>query len=432
MITEEDHLLRSGSALSPMDVRRPPARRRPALLVAVLAMAAVIGATVALSRMDPAPPVIDRDSVWLDVVRRGEMVRDVEGVGTLVPQDVRLIAASAPAVVMRVLVAPGALVSAHTRLAELDSPELALLALDAERELGAAAAALAALRAATNDARLSQASVVATLRSDVEDAKLRAAADEALHARGYLSTLEQRTTASRAEQLGARLVLEDERRRALTGDAASAVAAQQAQVARLREIAALRSRALDALVVRAGVDGVLVALPLEVGQRVFAGDLLAKVARPDHLKAELRIAEAQAQDVAVGQRARIDAHTSVVEGRVSRIAPVVRGGSVVVDVEISAALPDGARPDMGITGVIEIERLANVLFVGRPASAATGGRASLFKLAPDGASALRTDVQLGRAAARTIEVTAGLNEGEQVILSDLSRVRDDAARLVLE
>lgn len=406
----------------PVDIPRAPVKRTGryvayGLLVAVT----VAGATVGLRRLRAAAPTVERGTVWPDTVRRGPMVREVLGQGTLVPEEIRWIAARTSARVERVLVKPGAAVKADTVLLELSNSDVELQALEADRQLAQSQAELANLQATLNSQQLAQQSAVATIGSDLADARRRALADEALHKKGFLSELEQGQTLGRATELAGRLEFEKKRLAAQSQGIAAQVAAHRAQVERLRSIAEFRRKEVEGLKQRAGVDGVLQELSLQPGQAVAAGALLAKVAKPDRLKAEVRIPETQAKDVQIGCKAVIDTRNGVVPGHVTRVDPAAMAGTVLVDIALDGPAPAGARADLNIEGTIEIERLASVLFVGRPASGQPGTTVGLFKIEADGVHAERVSVKLGRSSVKSIEILGGLQEGDRVILSDMSQ-----------
>lgn len=405
----------------PVDIARAPVPRARRPLAALAGVLLALGTGVALRQMQPAAPSVERAAVWLDTVRRGAMVREVFGHGRLVPVDVRWLTARHAAQVERVLVAPGSAVRADTVLLVLHSSEIELEALEAERELSRARAELVQLEEQLRAQGLAQQSVIATLDSELGEAARRARADEELARRGFLSALEQEQTLGREQQLARRLQLEQQRLAAVTRGSGAQLQAQHAQIERLRSIAQVRRSELDALAVRAGVDGVLAELALEQGQSVASGAPLAKVVRPERLQAEVRIPETQASDLNIGQRAAIDTRNGVVVGHVTRIDPAVQAGTVRVDVAFAGPLPPGARPDLNVEGIIELERLPQVLFVKRPARGVPGTNASLFRLTADGDHAERVAVRLGRSSRELIEIEAGLREGDRVILSDLSQ-----------
>jgi RND family efflux transporter MFP subunit len=390
-------------------------------LYAIVVTAVVVAASVGLRRLRVAAPTVERGTVWMDTVQRGPMVREVLGQGTLVPEEIRYIAAKTNARVERVLVKPGATVKADTVILELTNSDMQLQALEADRQLAQSQAELANLQATLNSSKLAQQSIVATIGSDLADARRRALADEALAKKGFLSELEQGQTKGRADELDGRLEFEKKRLVAQTQGMAAQVAAQKAQVERMRSIAEFRRKEVEDLKLRAGVDGVLQELALQPGQAVAAGAALAKVARPDRLKAEVRIPETQAKDVIIGLKATIDTRNGVVPGHVVRIDPAATAGTVLVDVTLDGPLPAGARPDLNIEGTIEIERLASVLYVGRPAFGQPGATVGIFRLDGDGSHAERASVKLGRSSVKSVEILSGLKEGDKVILSDMSQ-----------
>jgi multidrug efflux pump subunit AcrA (membrane-fusion protein) len=405
-----------------MDVARTPRKKgRRYAAYGALSACLLVGATFGLRRLRAAAPTVDAGTVWRDIVKRGSMLRDVQGQGTLVPEDIRWISAVAPARVERIVVKPGAQVKEDTVLCELINPDLQLAALEAERQLAGAQAELVQLEASLSSQRLAQESTVASLKSEAGDARRRATADEELAKKGFLSELERGQSRDKASELSGRMDFEQKRLSALAQGHSAQVAAQKQQVERLRSIAEFRKREVDGLKVRAGIVGVLQELPLQVGQSVTAGALLAKVAKPDKLKAEVRIPETQAKDVQIGQRAEIDTRNGIIPGRVSRVDPAVQGGTVKVDVELTGPLSSGARPDLTVEGTIELERLENVLFVGRPAFGQPNSTIGLFRMESDGEMAVRTAVKVGKSSVKSIQVVGGLKEGDQVILSDMSQ-----------
>jgi HlyD family secretion protein len=420
--SNELNVARGSLPFSAVDIPRIPVNRTRRYVMYGIAGAAVLAsATLGLRRLRAAAPTVERATVWMDTVQRGPMVREVLGQGTLVPEEIRWLPAKASARVERILVKPGAQVKTDTVIVELSNSDLQLQALEADRQLSQGQSDMVNLQAKLNGDKLAQQSVVATIGSDLADARRRAQADEALAKKGFLSELEQGQTLGRATELAGRLEFEKKRLGAQSEGIAAQVAAQRAQVARLRSIAEFRHKEIDDLKLRSPIAGVLQELPLQPGQAVAAGALLAKVARPDRLKAEVRIPETQAKDVVIGQKASIDTRNGVVAGHVVRIDPAAQAGTVLVDVTLDGALPPGARIDLNIEGTIEIERLASVLFVGRPAVGQPGATVGLFRLDPDGGGAARTNVKLGASSVKSVEIVAGLKEGDRVILSDMSQ-----------
>jgi multidrug resistance efflux pump len=401
---------------------RGPRRRSLRIVTAVvLGVVALVAITLGLRRLRVAAPAVERAAVWIEPVRRGPMLREVKGQGTLVPEDIRWITAVAAARVERILLRPGATVQADSVLVELVNPDLELRALEAARQLGAAEAELVNLMASLETQRLSQKSAVASLQSQLGDAQRRATADQDLSRRGFLSSLEMAQSRDRASELGGRLTFEKKRLGVQSRGIRAQIAAQRAQLERLRSIAAFRRGEVERLKVRAGIDGVLQELPLMPGQAVAAGTLLAKVARPERLKANIRVPETLAKDVLKGQRASLDTHNGLIAAVVTRVEPAVQDGTVLVELALEGPLVAGARPDLSVEGVIEIERLADALYVSRPAFGQPGTTVSLFRLDADGETAQRVAVKLGRSSVRTVEVTSGLREGDQVVLSDMSQ-----------
>jgi HlyD family secretion protein len=407
---------------SVVDIPRKPRNRRKRNLIFAACAAAVIAAiTFGLSRLRAAAPVVDRGGLWTDTVKRGPMLREVKGPGTLVPERIRFITADTAGRVERIPLRPGAQVEPGTVLLELSNPDVMLQALDAERQLAQAQADLINLRATADGNTLTTRSSVATLEAQAADAQRRAKADQKLAAEGVISEVEARQQVERAEELRSRLDLERKRLGVVAGSGKEQVAAQEAQIERLKAVVAFRRKQVDSMKVRSVDRGVLSELPLELGQWVTPGALLAKVVQPEQLKAVLRIPETQARDLALQLAAAVDTRNGVVQGRVSRISPSANQGSVEVDISLPAELPRGARPDLTVEGTIEIEKLQNVLFVGRPAGAQAGGQTELFKIVKGGDEAHRVKVRLGRSSVSTVEIVDGLAEGDAVILSEMSQ-----------
>lgn len=406
-----------------MDIAREdqtPRRRRRNLAVGGAGLLALLLATLGLSRLAPAAPAVDRGPLWIDEVKRGPMVRQVRGPGTLVPEEIRWIAALSDARVDRIAVLPGAAVKDDTILLELSNPEIELAARDAALQLQAAEAEMADLRVTLQSRRLDQEASAARIQSEFKQAQLRADVDEAMSRQGLVSDLTVKLSRVTAQELALRDGLE-KKRLAIEVDAVRArLAAQEARVDQVRAQARLRKSQLDGLTVRAGIAGVLQQVPVQVGQRVAAGTNLARVADPARLKAELRIVETQARDVAIGQGAEVDTRNGVARGRVARIDPAVQNGTVTVDVTFSEPLPKGARPDLSVDGSIELERLTDVLNVARPALGQERTEIWMFRLTPGGSEADRVKVSLGRGSASSIEIAGGLAEGDRVIVSDTS------------
>ena len=376
--------------------------------------------TLGLSRMKPAAPSVDASTLWPDTVKRGSMLRQVRGLGTLVPEEILFIAAQTDGRVDRIAVRPGAEVRPDTVLMQLSNPELELAANDAEWQVKAAEATLTDLRVKLESQRLEQQSVAARVQSDYVQAKLKADLEHKLGEQGLTSELNLKTTKAIADELANRSSIEKQKVE-ISGESIQAqLAAQRVQIEKLRAAWNLKKAQVAQLYVRAGAHGVLQQLPVEVGQRLTPGTVLAKIAQPSKLKAELKIPETQAKDILLGQQVDIDTRNGIIPGRVSRIDPAVVNGTVTVDVRLEGKLPDGARPDLSVDGSVEIERLSDVMYVGRPVLGQPNSSITLFRYEPDGKEALRVPVKLGRASVSTIEIVDGLKVGDKVILSDMS------------
>ena len=406
-----------------MDIQRPSnarAKKIRRIVYATVAILLVGGVTYGLSRLRPAAPTVDRATIWPDEVKRGPMLREVRGLGTLVPEDIRWIPAQTDSRVDRWVLRPGAIVKANSVIMELSDPTLQRDALDAEFQLKGAEAEYANLQVQVNSELMNQKANEAAVRSDYEQAHLQHDVDEKLFKEGIGSDHIRNLSKVREEQLAIRVQLEGERTKVAADSARARLAAQQAKINQQKALYQLKKSQLDALHVRAGIDGVLQLVPVEVGQHVTPGTNLARVADPKKLKAEIKIAETQAKDVTIGQKATIDTRNGVVNGHVSRIDPSVVNGTVTVDVSITDPLPNGARPDLSVDGTVELENLKDVLFVGRPVHGQADSTIGIFKLVDDGSEAVRVNVKLGRSSVNTIEVVQGLKVGDKVILSDMS------------
>ena len=407
-----------------MDIARPSrARKRLQRRVALGAAALlfVVLVTVGVSQLQPAAPAVDRAQVWIEAVERGPMLRQVRGAGTLVPEAIRWIPATTQGRVERILVLPGTSVDPDTVLLELSNPELELAALDAASELRAAEAELANLRVELQSQHLDHEAAAASVEAEYHQAELEAAANEKLARDGLIADITLELSRVRVRELGTRTEIEH-RRLAIDEDAARAqLDVSQAGVERARALSLLRRSQVDALRVRAGSAGILQQLEVDAGQRVDPGTNLARVSEPGRLKAEVRVSETQAPEVQIGQPAAIDTRNGIIAGRVSRIDPASENGTVTVDVALTGELPRGARPDLSVDGTIELERLDDVLHVGRPVFGEERSTISLFKLERGGREAVRVQVQLGRGSVSTVEIAEGLQEGDRVILSDMSR-----------
>lgn len=403
-----------------MDIPRPPKNKRRRYIGIGAALGAVILTTVALARLEPAAPTVDRATIWPDTVRQGTMLRQVRGPGNLVPEQIRYLTTLTPGRVDRILVRPGTAVTESTVLMELGNPDVHIQALQAEQQLTAAEAQLVGLRASLESQRLTQEAAVAMAGSEHGEALRQIRTNEELARSGLVATNELERSKDRASELAIRLEIEKKRLALFTGTMDAQLEVQRQQVERLRAIAEFQRGQVASMTVRAGARGVLQALSLEVGQWVMPGMTLAVVVQPGRLKAVLRIPETQAKDVALNQRVAVDTRNGIIPGRVMRIDPAVQNGTVTVDVALEGELPAGARPDLSVDGTIEVERLSDVLYVGRPAYGQAESTVGLFKLDLDGKSAIRIPVRLGRSSVSTIEVVDGLQPGDVVILSDMS------------
>jgi len=419
-----------------MDIARPEIkqqRRRRQILWGMVGLVCLGGVTVGVSRLKPAAPEVERSTIWTDTVKRGPMLRQVRGLGSLIPSQefTRQIPAETEATVVRILKLPGSQVKADTVLLEMSNSQVEQAAVDVRLQLKAAEAEYQSLRVTLQSNLMNQKAGAATVNSDYTQAKLQADTDKALYDLGVISGMAYKNSKSKSDELTTRNNIEGERLDINQKAIESQLAQQQAKVDQMRVLADLKQKQLDALKVRSGIEGVLVDLPLQVGQHVTPGTMLAKVIQPDHLIAELKVAETQARDVQIGQPAVVDTHNGTVDGEVMRVDPAVQNGTVTVDVKLTGELPKGARPDLSVDGTIDLERLDNVLYVGRPAFGQENSTISLFKLDPDGKGGVRVPVKVGRASVNSIQVLEGLHEGDTVILSDMSRY-DNTERVRLD
>jgi HlyD family secretion protein len=406
-----------------MDIARPSMagrRRNRRILIALGGIAAAGLITLALSRLEPAAPSVDRATVWIDTVKRGPMLRQVRGSGTLVPEEIRWIPALTDGRVERIRTLPGTAIEADTVILELSNPELELSLREAASELKAAEAELVNLRVQLQSQILTQEAATASVEAEHRQAVLQADADRELSDAGLIADITLKISEVRARELETRARIERERLTIASQASEAQLSVQEARLDRLRDAWRLRRDQVGDLKVRAGVAGMLQQVPVQVGQQVTPGTNLARVAEPGRLKAEVRIAETQARDVVIGQRAAIDTRNGIIAGTVSRIDPAVQNGTVTVDVALKGELPRGARPDLSIDGTIELERLEEVLYVGRPAFGQEHSTVGLFRLEERGGGAVRIQVKLGRSSVNTIEILDGLEENDQVVLSDMS------------
>jgi len=411
-----------------MDIPRKSAKRMKMIrrgLMATTGLVVVAVVTVGVSRLEPAAPGVDRRTLWLDTVKRGPMLRQVRGVGTLVSEDILWVPAAVAGRVVRVLVEPGTLVEPNTVILELNNPQLDLELLNAKSQWSSAQARLTAQKATTEDQLLGMEASRAQMQADHREAKLRAEVDQKQFESDLISELLLTLSKTRVEQL--EMLLEVNKKRLdmfRTQTMPAQLAEAEASVLQAQSLYELKRKEAESLHVRAGTNGVLAQVKdkekIEPGQSVSSGTILAKVTNPRRLKAQLKIPEAQARDVIIGLPAEVDTHHGTVSGKVSRIDPTVMEGNVTVDVSLDGALPLGARPDLSVVGTIEIERLDDILYVGRPVVAAAEGVSELFKVVEGGKFAVRTRAQFGRNSVSTIEVVEGLAVGDEIILSDMS------------
>jgi multidrug resistance efflux pump len=410
-------------------------KRQKQTVMIVVAVIAILGVTLGVSRLKPAPQSVEVSTIWPDTVKRGSMLRQVRGLGTLVPipDDIRLIPAETDVRVERIVKLPGMPVQPDTLIMELSNPQVTQEALNADLDLKSAEAEFQNTKAKVDSDLMTLKAEAATVEADAENAQRDADANKELAKIGVLSDSALKASLAKAREMATRHKIEDDRIAESTKAVETQLAVQQATIDQKRALAQLKHRQLDALKVHAGITGVLAALdtPVQVGQRVAQGIILAKVVQPEHLKAELKIPETQAKDIVDQLPAEIDTHNGIVKGKVSRIDPAVQNGTVTVDVTLDEPPPKGARPDLSVDGTITLERLDNVLYVGRPAFGQEKSTVGMFRYDPDGATATRVQVELGRSSVNTIEIVRGLKEGDQVILSDMSRY-DNQDRIRLE
>ena len=406
-----------------MDVARPASvirnRKIKRLIYSLVLLVAVSAGTFGLSRMKAAAPSVDRATVWIDTVKRGEMLREVRGLGTLVPENVRWIPATTDGIIEEIRAQAGDTAMADTVILVLSNPDVLQRATDSELQLKGAEADLANLRATLRNQILNQQSQQAIVESQYNQAQLDLDANRQLAQTGLIAEVLLKKSELLARELGVRNEMEKKKIEANTESAEAQLSAQQARVDQFRAVYRLRRKQVEELKVRAGAAGIVQQVPVEVGQRVTPGTILAKVAEPGRLKAELQIPETQAKDVTIGQVASIDTRNGIIPGQVSRIDPAAVNGAVKVDVHLNGEYPKGARPDLSVDGTIQLERLINVLYIGRPAYGQSDSVVGMFKVMPNG-EAVRIQVKLGRSSVNTIEILDGLHEGEQAVLSDMS------------
>jgi len=406
-----------------MDVPRQGAKRKRIIrrtILITLVLAAIPLITWGLSKLKPAAPSVEGGTLWTDTVKRGPMLRQVRGLGTLVPEEILWIPAVNEGRVDKVLLRPGAQVQPNTILLILSNPEMELAAEDFKWQVKAAEATMKDLQVKLATARLDLRSAVARVESEFVQAKLKAERDEALGKEGLTPDLNVKLSRAASDEAGKRLEIDLKRLEISAQSAEAQLAAQQVQIEKLQASYQLKKQQVDNLKIKAGTRGVLQQLPVEVGQRVAPGTIMAKIAQPEKLKAEIKIPETQAKDVMIGQLAEVDTHNGIIKGSVSRIDPAAVNGNVTVDIKLEDALPAGARPDLSVDGTVELERLTDVLYVQRPVFGQPNSLIGLFKVTVDGKEASRIQVRIGRVSVQTVEILEGLKIGDKVVLSDMS------------
>jgi HlyD family secretion protein len=406
-----------------VDIVRPEIKhkkkmRRIAYIAAAVVLIPLM--TYALSRLKPAAPSVDSGTVWTGTVKRGPMLRDVRGLGTLVPETIRLIPAVTDGQVQTRYLLPGTPVKANTVIFDLVNPQLQQETLDAEYQLKGAQAAYEQTKAQLQNQLMDKRTLAASVSSQYRTAEMVRQTKEELGANGLAPQLDVKTAEVQAEELAKENDLAQKEVETFNNSIASQLAVQDATVNQKRAMYELKKTQMDQLHIRPGIDGMLQELDVEVGQKVTMGTVLARVAQPTHLKAQLKIAETQAKDILIGQKASVDTHNGIIPGHVTRIDPAVVNGTVTVDVGLDGPLPTGARPDLSVEGTVEIERLADVLFVERPVHGEANSTVGIFKVVDEGKEATRVQVQLGRTSVNTVEIVKGLEIGDKVILSDMS------------
>jgi HlyD family secretion protein len=417
-------------------VRKGAGKRRliKRIVIGVVLLGCVGGGTYAVSKLKPAVPTVERSTIWPDTVKKGDMLRQVRGLGTLVPEDVLWIPAPVDGRIIKINVRAGAAMRPDTVILELENPDVELDAVKAEFDLKAAEAELTNLRVTLASNTFDKKAAAATVNSDYVQAKLAADRDKQLEKAGLVPDLTMQLSSTKAAELATRNDIEESRLKIIDQSTVAQIEAQKVKVDQFRAIYALKKKQVDDLKVRAGYTGILQQLgasaaagatatapPLEVGQKVTAGTILAKIAQQDKLKADLKITETEAKDIRLGQPAEIDTRNGIIPGKVIRIDPASINGTVTVDVQLLGALPDGARPDLSVDGTIELEKLHDVLYISRPVFGQPNSDATIFLIQKDGQNCVRTKVKFGKASVNAIEIVGGLRLGDQVILSDMNQ-----------
>lgn len=406
-----------------MDIARPSNAKKKRIRQVIyggVALLVVVSVSYGLSRLKPAAPTVERAVVWPDTVKRGDMIVQVRGLGTLTPEDIRWIPATTQGRVERIILRPGVQVKPNDVIMELSNPQLEQQLLDAELKVAAAEAGLANTKVQVNNDLLQSQSTAAQIEADFNKAKTQYQMNQQLAKDQLVSTLVLEQSKVDAEQLAVRTKIAKDQLSSKAESMRAQLAVQQSTIDQARAVLGLVRRQRDELKVRAGLEGTLQLVPVEVGAQVAPGTNLARVANPQRLKAEIKIAETQAKDIQLGQKAEVDTRNGIVEGRVARIDPSVINGTRTVDVTLVGDLPKGAVPDLSVDGTIVLAQLRDIVYMGRPAFGQDQSTVGLFKIGPDGVTAERTQVKLGKSSVNTIEVLSGLKVGDQVILSDMS------------
>jgi len=390
------------------------------IILGVVALGVIGSTTYVLGNLKPAAPTVEAATLWPDTVKRGPMLRQVRGLGTLVPEEVLQVPANTEGRVDKRHFLPGVKVTPDTILLELSNPELQLQMVDSEWQLKSGEATYTDLKVRLESQRLEQKAKAAQVKSEFTQAKLKSDREAELAKSGLSADLTVRLAKATAEELGERFEIEQQRLANMGEMIEAQLQGQKVEIEKRRAAFNLKKLQVEQLKVRAGTVGVLQTVSVEIGQKVAAGTILAKVVQPWKLKAELKIAETQAKDILIGQPAQIDTRNGIVNGSVIRIDPAVVNGTVTVDVRIDGTLPPGARPDLSVDGTIELEKLSDVLYVGRPVFGQQNSTVGLFRMTPDGKEASRVQVQFGRSSVNQIEIVKGLSVGDKVILSDMS------------
>ena len=417
-----------------MDVPRSPAHKRKKLIrriiwISLIALS-IPAITFGVLRLQPAAFSVDASSIYPDTVKRGPMIRQVRGLGTLVPIEVLFIPAINPGRVERIFFRPGTPMKADTVILQLSNPALENEEVTAEYDLKAAEATYTDLKATLQSTTFDKQSAAFKVSSDYRQAKLKADRDKKLADAGLIPEVDLKLSMTLAEEMAEHNKIEEQRLKIIEESVKAQLDAQKVKIEQLRALYELKKRQVGDLAVRAGVDGVLVDLPVEVGQQIAAGAVLAKVTQPTKLKAQLKITETEARDIVIGQTATVDTHNGFIAGKVIRIDPAAVNGTVTVDVGLLEELPLGARPDLSVDGTVELERLNDVVYVGRPTNGQPNSTATLFRITPDGKYANRMTVKFGKASVSTIEILDGLKVGDRVITSDTTPFGDhDRIRL---